>query len=76
MTEETRKAIDGVCKSDPIECSAEAYLSEIRGALISFAVVCIAHNDTIRMRIALAEINRLDKMHGYEVSMESPDEPT
>jgi hypothetical protein len=70
MTEETRKAIDRICKGDPIECSAEDYRSEIRDALVRFALVCVKNNDTARMRIVLAEVNRLDKMHDYGLSAE------
>jgi hypothetical protein len=64
MTEEARKAIDLICKGDPIECSAEIYHSEIRDALVRFALVCVDNNDTVRMRIALAEVNKLDRKHG------------
>jgi hypothetical protein len=76
MTEEARKAIDRIRKGGLIECSTEAYHSEIRDAIIRFALDCVENNDTGRMRIALAEVNRLDKMHGYESSAESPDELT
>ena len=72
MTEETRKAIDRICKGDPIECSAEAYRSEIRDALVRFALVCVDNNDTVRMRTALGEVNRLDRKHGYGPSARSP----
>ena len=65
MTEETRKAIDRICKGDSIECSAEAYHSEIRDAIIRFASDCADSNDALRMRIALAEVSRLDNKHGY-----------
>ena len=65
MSEETRKAIDRISKGDPIECSAEAYGSEIRDALVRFALVCVKNNDTVRMRTALAEVNKLDRMHAY-----------
>ena len=65
MTEETRNAIDRICKGDPIECSAESYRSEIRDVLVRFALVCVKNNDTGRMRIALAEVNKLDRKHGY-----------
>lgn len=64
MTEETRDAIDRICKGDPIECSAESYRSEIRDALVRFALVCVKNNDRVRMRTALAEVNKLDRMHG------------
>jgi hypothetical protein len=74
MTEETRKAIDCICEGKPIECSAEAYRSEIREALVRFALACIDIKDRVRMRTALAEINRLDKKHGDVLSVESPDE--
>jgi hypothetical protein len=67
MTEETRKAIDCICEGKPIDCSAEAYHSEIRDALVRFAIVCIAHNDMIRMQTALAEVNRLDRKYGYDL---------
>jgi hypothetical protein len=76
MTEETRKAIDRICKGNSIECSAEAYRSEIRDALVRFALVCLDNNDRARMRFALAEVNRLDKMHCYGPSAESPDKLT
>jgi hypothetical protein len=76
MTEEARKAIDRIRKGSLIECSAEAYCSEIRDAVIRFALDCVDSNDTGRMRIALAEVNRLDKEHGYGLSAESPDELT
>jgi hypothetical protein len=64
MTEKTRKAIDRLCKGDPIECSAEDYRSEIRDALVRFALACVKNNDTARMRTALAEVDKLDRMHG------------
>jgi hypothetical protein len=70
MTEEARKAIDRICKGNPIECSAETYRSEIRDALVRIALVCLNNNDRVRMRIALAEVNRLDKKHGIEPSAE------
>ena len=76
MTEEARKAIDRIRKGSLIECSTEAYHSEIRDAIIRFALNCVENNDTGRMRIALAEVNRLDKKHGYESSAESLDELT
>ena len=74
MTEDARKAIDGIRKGNPIECSAESYRSEIRAAIILFALDCSDSNDTVRMRIALSEVNRLDKEHGYGPSAKSPDE--
>jgi len=76
MTEDARKAIDGIRKGNPIECSAEAYRSEIRDALIRFALDCADSNDTVRMRIALAEVNRLDNEHGYGPSAKSPNNLT
>jgi len=76
MTEDARKAIYGLRKGNPIECSAESYRLEIRDAIILFALDCADSNDTIRMRIALAEVNRLDNEHGYNVSAKSPDELT
>jgi hypothetical protein len=76
MTEEARKAIDRIRKGSLIECSTEAYLSEIRDALVRFALNCVDNNDTGRMRIALAEVNRLDREHGFGLSAESPDKLT
>jgi hypothetical protein len=73
MTEVVRKAIDRIRRGNPIECSAETYRSEIRDALIRFALACVDNNDMARMRIALAEVNRLDKIHDYGLSAESPD---
>jgi hypothetical protein len=76
MTEDARKAIDCIRKGNPVECTAEAYRSEIRDAIILFALDCSDSNDTVRMRIALAEVNRLDKEHGYGPSAKSPNNPT
>jgi hypothetical protein len=76
MTEEVRKAIDRIRKGDPIECSAEDYRAEIRDAIIRFASDCADSNDTVRLRIALAEVNRLDKTHGYGPSAVSPNKLT
>jgi hypothetical protein len=76
MTEEARKAIDLIREGSHIECSVEAYYLEIRDELIRFASDCADSNDTIRMRIALAEVNRLDNEHGYGASAKSPDELT
>ena len=73
MTEVVRKAIDRIRRGNPIECSAETYRSEIRDALIRFALACVDNNAMARMRIALAEVNRLDKIHDYWLSAESPD---
>jgi hypothetical protein len=73
MTEVVRKAIDRIRRGNPIECSAETYRSEIRDALIRFALACVDNNAMARMRIALAEVNRLDKIHDYGLSAESPD---
>jgi hypothetical protein len=65
MTEETRKALERHRNGHPIECSADAYRSEIRDALIRFALDCAKNNDTGRMRVAFADVNRLDERHGY-----------
>jgi hypothetical protein len=73
MTEETRKAIDRICEGNPIECSAEAYRSEIREALIRFALACLNIDDRVRMRTALAEVNKLDRKHGDGQSALAPD---
>ena len=67
MKEETRKAVERLRSGHLIECSADAYRSEIRDALIRFALDCAKNNDTARMRIALAEVNRLDEQYGYDV---------
>jgi hypothetical protein len=76
MTEYARNAIDLIRKGDPIECSAGAYHSEIRDAIIRFASDCADSNDLVRMRIALAEVSRMDNRHGYGPSAESPDKLT
>ena len=73
MTEAVREAVDRIRRGNPIECSAETYRSEIRDALIRFALACVDNNDMVRMRIALAEVNRLDKMHDNGLSAESAD---
>ena len=76
MTEAVRMAIDHIHRGNPIECSAETYRSEIRDALIRFALACVDNNDMVRMRIALAEVNRLDTIHDFGLSAESPDKLT
>jgi hypothetical protein len=73
MTEAVRETIDCILRGNLIECSAETYRSEIRDALIRFALACVDNNDMVRMRITLAEVNRLDKMHDHGLSAESPD---
>jgi hypothetical protein len=74
MTKDIRKAIDSAHKGNPIECSAEDYNAKIRAAIILFALDCVDCGDEVRMQIALSEVDRLDKMHGYGLSVESPDE--
>ena len=74
MTEEARKAIACLRQGSPVECSDDAYHSEIRAAIILFALDCADSNDAVRMRIALAEVNRLDNKHGYGMSAKSPAE--
>jgi hypothetical protein len=72
MTEDFRKSIERIRKGNPIECSAEAYRSGIRAAIILFALDCADSNDSVRMRTALAEVNRLDNEHGCGPSAKSP----
>ena len=76
MTEVARNAIDLIRKGNLIECSAEAYHSEIRDAIMRFASDCADSNDALRMRIALAEVSRLDNKHGSGPSAKSPDKLT
>jgi hypothetical protein len=76
MTEAVRKAINCIRRGNLIECSAETYRSEIRDALIRFVLACVDNNDMVRMRIALVEMNRLDNMHDFGASAESPDKLT
>jgi hypothetical protein len=76
MTENARKAIDSIRKGDPVECSAEDYRAEIRAAIILFALDCADNDDAVRMRIALAEVNRLDREHGFGPPAESQDKLT
>ena len=73
MIEDARKSIESIRKGNPIECSAEDYRSEIRDALVRFALACLDINDRVRMRTALAEVNRLVRKHGYEPPAEYPD---
>jgi hypothetical protein len=56
--------------------NATEYRSEIRAAIVLFALNCADSDDAVRMRIALAEVNRLDKMHGYGTSTDSLDKLT
>ena len=76
MIENARKSIESIRKGNPIECSAEAYRSEIRDTIILFALDCADDNDAARMRIALAEVKRLDKEHGFGRSVKSPSKLT
>ena len=71
MLEEARKSIESIRKGNPIECSAEDYRSGIRAVIILFALDCADDNDEVRMRTALAEVKRLDKMHGFGWSAKS-----
>ena len=64
MLDEARKSIESIRNGNPIECSAEDYRSGIRAVIILFALDCADGNDVVRMREALAEVKRLDKMHG------------
>ena len=76
MIEDARKSIECIRKGNPIECSAEDYRSEIRAAIILYALDCSDSDDAVRMRIALAEVNRLDSKHGYGQSAKAPDKLT
>jgi hypothetical protein len=76
VTDDARNAVDLIRKGNLIECSAEAYHSEIRDAIIRFASECADSNDVVRMRIALAEVSRLDNKHGYGPSAASSDKLT
>jgi hypothetical protein len=71
MLEEARKSIESIRKGDPIECSAEEYRTGIRAVIILFALDCADGNDVVRMRTALAEVKRLDKMYGFGRSAKS-----
>jgi hypothetical protein len=72
MIEEARKSIESIRKGNPIECSAEEYRSGIRAVIILFARDCADGNDEARMRTALAEVKRLDKMYGFVRPAKSP----
>ena len=76
MSEEACKALDRLREGNPVECSADAYHREIRDALILFALDCADNDDAVRMRIALAEANRLDREHGFGPWAKSPDKLT
>jgi hypothetical protein len=65
MTEDARNAIARIREGNLVECSAEAYLSGIRNAIILYALDCADNEDENLVRIALEEVNRLDTMHGY-----------
>jgi hypothetical protein len=72
MIENARKSIESIRKGNPIECSAEDYHSGIRAVIIIFALDCADGNDEARMQTALAEVKRLDRMHGLGRPAESP----
>jgi hypothetical protein len=65
MIEDARKSIESIRTGNPIECSAEDYSSGLRAVIILFALDCADDNDKVHMRAALAEVKRLDKMHGF-----------
>jgi hypothetical protein len=71
MIEEARKSIESIRNGNPIECSAEEYRSGIRAVIILFALDCADGKDELHMRTALAEVKRLDKMHGFGRSAKS-----
>ena len=75
MTENARQVLDGILKGNPVECSAEAYRSGIRAEIILCALDCADSNDAVQMRIALTEVNRLDKQHGYGPSIDAANKP-
>jgi hypothetical protein len=68
VTEEACMAVDRLYEGNNVECSTYAYHSEIRNAIILFALDCAYSNDANRMQIALAEVNRLDNEHCYGMS--------
>jgi hypothetical protein len=72
MIEEARKSIESIRKGNPVECSAEDYRSGIRAVILLFALDCAEGKDEVRMRTALAEVKRLDKMHGLGQSAKLP----
>lgn len=72
MIENARKSIESIRNGNPIECSAEDYRSGIRAVIILFALDCADGNDEAHMQTALDEVKRLDKMHGFGLSPESP----
>ena len=72
MIEDARRSIESIRKGNPIECSEDDYHSGIRAVIILFALDCADGNDEVRMRTALAEVKRLDKMHGSRQSAKSP----
>jgi len=72
MIEDARRSIESIRKGNPIECSADDYHSGIRAVIILFALDCADGNDEVRMRTALAEVKRLDKMHGFRQLAKSP----
>jgi hypothetical protein len=72
MTEDIRNAIARIREGNLVECSAEAYRSGIRKAIILFALDCADNEDDYHVRIALEEVDRLDKMHGYGESDDAP----
>jgi hypothetical protein len=76
MTEDARKAVERIRRGYPIECSADDYRWKIRAAVILFALDCADSNDAVRMRVALAEVKRLDNIHGLGPSTESTDKLT
>lgn len=75
MIEHARKSIESIRKGNPIECSAEDYYSGLRAVIILFALDCADGKDEVRMRTALAEVKRLDKMHGFGRPAKSPSKP-
>jgi hypothetical protein len=76
MLEDARKSIESIRKGNPIECSAEDYHLGIRAVIILFALDCASGKDEVRMQTALAEVKRLDKIHGFGRSAKSPDKST
>jgi hypothetical protein len=72
MIEDARRSIECIRKGNPIECSAEDYHMGIRAVIILFALDCADGKDEARMRTALAEVKRLDKMHGFGRLAKSP----
>lgn len=62
-----KRAVARIEKGSIVECTADEYEREIREGLQRYAAACIDDGRELYSRIALAEVRRLDAVHGFSL---------